>query len=70
MTRFEEVGRKRLQCAPSSIAAIKDYAHSCAICCARGYRIECDRCAIKETYNFVMEFFNPPKDADKIPARA
>lgn len=46
MTKFEQVGVD-LQCDAMSVRdAVKSFRYSCKVCCLRGMRIDCDRCAI------------------------
>lgn len=69
MTRFEEKGRQKLLSAATKDDAAHRYAHSCAICCSRGFRIDCDRCGIAATYEDVIEYFKDPEPII-IPVRA
>ena len=46
MTKFEQVGVSYQQSAPTKHAANRSFKISCNICCNRGLRIDCDRCAI------------------------
>lgn len=49
MTKFEQVG-------------INSFNISCNICCCKGMRIDCDRCAISEAHSLVMACFDARKE--------
>lgn len=58
MTAFETKGVELQRDSSSGFQARKRFENSCNICCTRGIRIECDRCAIKvahETFMGVLE---------------
>jgi len=55
MSRFEEVGVNRQVCAETRAQAERSFAMSCDICCNRGLRIECDRCAIQAAHERMMK---------------
>lgn len=57
MTRFEEVGVQRQNECVTKYDAIRQFRNSCHICCNRGIRIECDRCAIAYEHRQVLEAF-------------
>ena len=57
MTRFEEVGTDIQYSAHSKDQAVKCFKRSCELCCTKGIRIDCDRCAIASTHNSVVEAF-------------
>ena len=54
MTGFERKGCE-FQMNSSTVAeAVKNFAYSCKVCCSRGIRISCDRCAIAVTHENVV----------------
>lgn len=58
MSHFEERGM-RIQIEASSLTQAKDkFAHSCNLCCNRGLRIDCERCAIRVVHEKVIGFFS------------
>lgn len=46
MTKFEQVGVEFQYAASNKMEAIRSLRYSCRVCCERGMRIDCDRCAI------------------------
>lgn len=58
MTKFEMVGVGYQYDAASKAEANKSFQYSCACCCQKGMRIECDRCAIAHTHSLVIACFN------------
>ncbi len=57
MTKFEQRGVE-FQCdASCKQDALKSFQYSCSVCCSRGMRIECDRCAIRATHEMTMAYF-------------
>lgn len=61
MSRFEEFGVDLQNRARDAEEARKKYSTSCEICCNRGFRIDCDRCAIHYAHSLVMAYFAPAK---------
>ena len=57
MTKFETVGINNLMNATNKETLINRFSWSCNCCCAKGMRIECDRCAIAYNYNILMAIF-------------
>lgn len=55
MCGFEWVGCERLNEVFTAEGAHRCFEMSCRICTNRGYRIECERCAIKEKFSVVMD---------------
>lgn len=53
VTKFEQVGVNYQNDAASKHDAIKSFRYSCRVCCERGIRIDCDRCAISATHDAV-----------------
>ena len=47
MTRFEQIGCQLQQDSETIREARRRMNYSCQVCCSRGMRIECDRCAIQ-----------------------
>lgn len=55
MTRFEENG-VAIQYATKNIPqATHCFKNSCNLCCNRGFRIDCDRCAISYAHSHQVE---------------
>lgn len=57
MTKFEQVGVNLQYDADSVRRAKANFKHSCDVCCSRGIRISCDRCAIAATHSMVVAGF-------------
>ena len=55
MTQFEVRGVELQSESISRIQAEYRFEHSCKLCCMRGLRIECDRCAIQAQHEIVKE---------------
>ena len=58
MTKFEQIGVTRQYEAATKSEAIKSFAHSCDVCCNKGMRLDCDKCAIAYTNKLVVACFN------------
>ena len=58
MTKFETIGIARQHESDSKRDALKAFKHSCDVCCNRGMRIDCDRCAIAHVHREVVAFFD------------
>lgn len=58
MTRFEEIGVEHQEQSRNKTEADKKYQRSCELCCNRGLRIQCDRCAIDYAHTRMMEVFS------------
>lgn len=54
MTKFEQVGVNYQTDSTSKQEANRNFRYSCRVCCNRGMRIECDRCAIAATHDAVI----------------
>ena len=63
MTKFEHVGINFQYDASTKEQAIKSFNISCKICCCKGMRIDCDRCAIAEAHSLIMACFDARKEA-------
>lgn len=63
MTKFEQVGINFQYDASTKEQAIKSFNISCNICCCKGVRIDCDRCAIAEVHSLIMACFDAGKEA-------
>lgn len=61
MRKFEQIGVNHQYAAATKEAAIKSFNISCNICCYKGMRIECDRCAISEAHGLIMACFEERK---------
>lgn len=57
MTKFERVGINYQYEAENKQQAQKSFEYSCNCCCAKGMRIECDRCAISQVHNLIVAYF-------------
>lgn len=54
MTGFERRGCEFQMDSRTVSEARKNFAYSCDVCCSRGVRISCDRCAIAVTHKNVV----------------
>lgn len=57
MTKFEQIGVGFQMDAASKNEARKSFSYSCNVCCMRGMRIECDRCAIRINHELALASF-------------
>lgn len=57
MTKFEQIGINIQLGAVSKEDATKKFSYSCNVCCHKGMRIDCDRCAIAVTHNQLIAIF-------------
>ena len=57
MTKFEAIGVSRQDASASKEEAIEQFQNSCHICCNRGLRIDCARCAIKSSHELNLTAF-------------
>lgn len=57
MTKFEQRGVELQYEACSVREADRKFSYSCNVCCSRGVRIECDRCAIRATHDMTVASF-------------
>lgn len=57
MTKFEQVGIGFQMDAASKHEAQRSFKYSCNVCCMRGMRIECDRCAIRINHELAVASF-------------
>lgn len=64
MTKFETVGIGYQYDACSKSEANRSFRYSCACCCQKGMRIECDRCAIAHTHSMVVAYFDDNEKAE------
>jgi len=55
MTAFESRGVELQMECESKSQAEKRFEHSCNLCCKRGLRIECDRCAISVVHDKIQK---------------
>jgi predicted DNA-binding ribbon-helix-helix protein len=58
MTKFERVGVNLQYEAENKHEANRNFRYSCRVCCERGMRIECDRCAIAYTHDSTVAAFD------------
>ena len=64
MSRFEEIGVERIRSARTAKGVVKAASKSCAICCSRGFRMDCSSCAINQALIDAPDFLSP-KEAEK-----
>lgn len=57
MTKFEQRGVEFQYDASCKKDAERSFQYSCGVCCSRGMRIDCDRCAIRATHEMTMAYF-------------
>lgn len=57
VTKFEQVGIELQYDARNKQEANKNFRYSCRVCCERGMRLECDRCAIASTHAVTVAAF-------------
>lgn len=58
MSRFEERGVLAQEDSVSKADSARSFRRSCSICCARGLRLDCERCAIAKSHDMVMAAFD------------
>lgn len=58
MTKFEQVGVNLQNEAESKREASRSFRYSCRVCCERGMRIDCDKCAIAYTHEATVAAFD------------
>lgn len=63
MTKFEQVGVNLQLDAESAYDATRKMTYSCKVCCSRGMRICCDRCAISSTHQQMLGVFRDVAEA-------
>lgn len=61
VTKFEQVGVELQYEASNKHEANRSFKYSCRVCCGRGMRIECDRCAIAVTHAITVAAFDTIK---------
>jgi len=54
VTKFEQIGIEFQHEATSKYEANRSFRYSCRVCCERGIRIDCDRCAIAATHELTV----------------
>jgi len=62
MTKFERIGVELQQEAVNVRHAKRNFRYSCDVCCNRGLRIDCDKCAIAATHSMVVASFEILKE--------
>lgn len=58
MTKFEQIGVNFQNDAANKYEANKSFRYSCRVCCERGMRIDCDKCAIAHTHAATVAAFD------------
>lgn len=66
MTKFETIGVNYQYAADSKEEAKRAFAYSCKVCCNKGMRLDCDRCAIAHTHTMVVAYFSDKETQRKI----
>lgn len=61
MTKFEQIGVGFQYDAANKAEANRSFRYSCRVCCERGMRLECDRCAIAAVHDMTIASFCPGK---------
>lgn len=61
MIKFEQIGVELQNDAVNKYDARKKFEHSCNVCCTRGIRLDCDRCAIAATHKATVAAFESYK---------
>lgn len=56
MTGFERKGVELQEEASTMEQACRAFAYSCKVCCERGIRINCDRCAISVAHESKLDY--------------
>lgn len=64
MTKFEQIGVERQIDCDSKREALRCFMHSCKVCCYRGMRIDCDKCAIAYVHKEVIACFEQHKNCN------
>jgi hypothetical protein len=54
MIKFEQIGINKQQTAETKAEALKYFNTSCSICCYRGIKLNCDKCAIKVAHELTI----------------
>ena len=57
MTKFEQIGVNFQYDACNKREANRSFSYSCRVCCARGMRIDCERCAIATVHAATVAAF-------------
>lgn len=65
MTKFETIGVNYQYAADSKEEAKRAFAYSCKVCCNKGMRLDCDRCAIAHTHAMVVAYFSDKENTAK-----
>lgn len=58
MTVFEELGIKKQYESESRRDANRNFRYSCYLCCCRGVKIDCNRCAIQIANDEINEIYD------------
>lgn len=64
MTKFEQIGVGLQIESETASEAVRQFAYSCRVCCTRGMRIQCDRCAISATHQQMLGVFRDVAEAE------
>lgn len=58
VTKFEQIGVERQLESETKREALKNFKHSCEVCCYRGMRIDCERCSIAFVHSEVVAYLD------------
>ena len=56
-TKFETIGVERQYESASAFESNRNFRISCNICCRKGLRIDCDKCAIEVAHSLIVATF-------------
>ena len=65
VTKFEQVGVGFQNDALNKREANRSFQYSCRVCCERGMRIDCDKCAIAATHAITIAAFESKEEPIK-----
>lgn len=65
MTKFEQIGVERQLESDSKKEALRNFRHSCNVCCYRGMHLNCDKCSIAFVHNEVVACFDEYKNGKR-----
>lgn len=65
MTKFEQIGVERQLESDSKREALRNFRHSCEVCCYRGIHLNCDKCSIAFVHSEVVACFDEYKNGKR-----